>query len=464
MKTSSSIVFLGLLIIISAPFVAIAAFDVNLQFGSKGPAVVELQKALIEKGHLSGTPTGNFFSLTKQAVIAFQKAAGLPQSGFVGPLTRAKLAGQTGSQATVPQPPSTQTPNSQTLSQALSAVPFFMIKNTFAFSSTTAFQTPSSKRPSTRRVVSGADLEERPINPKTVVLVRCKFTGAYINSTTEPPEPLVTTGSGTLVSSDGHILTAAHIIRDAERNVVFKEYGYNIRWTREACDVAFTDGTLTPIDASYRTQGSATAFVPATIVFEPTDVQYNPFKFEDPDRPGKIVYLEGGSDLDFALLKVATTGVAYAPMAGKLVIPKIGDHMIGLGYPGLVISAPLALERIDTVFNGFSWHESSTCTLKAVPEDCGLNYQAKRYKENFKTLYGKSTNLGKHTSYFRGGFSGGPLFYKGHVIGILVTSMENEYSNMYDLTAGQWNWVDARATSELAPLIQAAGIALPTAP
>ena len=68
-----------------------ASIDANLQYGSNGSEVSELQNFLIQKGFLTGQATGNFFSLTKKAVIAYQKSAGLPATGFVGPLTRATI-------------------------------------------------------------------------------------------------------------------------------------------------------------------------------------------------------------------------------------------------------------------------------------------------------------------------------------------------------------------------------------
>ena len=67
--------------------------------GSKGPAVKETQKMLIQLGHLAPTWTskksgksypsddGNFGGGTARAVIAFQKANGLDADGIIGPTT-----------------------------------------------------------------------------------------------------------------------------------------------------------------------------------------------------------------------------------------------------------------------------------------------------------------------------------------------------------------------------------------
>lgn len=73
------------------PSVSFASIDINLKYGSRGDAVVELQEFLISKGFLSGEASGNFFSLTQKAVIAYQKSVGLPTTGFVGLMTRTKI-------------------------------------------------------------------------------------------------------------------------------------------------------------------------------------------------------------------------------------------------------------------------------------------------------------------------------------------------------------------------------------
>lgn len=69
-------------------------FNTNLTVGSTGADVVALQDWLASKGFLSipaGTSKGYFGQLTKSAVSAYQASAGLPATGFVGPMTREKL-------------------------------------------------------------------------------------------------------------------------------------------------------------------------------------------------------------------------------------------------------------------------------------------------------------------------------------------------------------------------------------
>lgn len=70
----------------------IHTFTVDLQFGMTGNEVIILQKRLIYEGLLSpDCASGYFGALSLAAVIAYQGAQGLPQTGYVGTLTRAKL-------------------------------------------------------------------------------------------------------------------------------------------------------------------------------------------------------------------------------------------------------------------------------------------------------------------------------------------------------------------------------------
>ncbi|OGG80433.1 hypothetical protein A3A39_02665 [Candidatus Kaiserbacteria bacterium RIFCSPLOWO2_01_FULL_54_13] len=74
------------------PFIALATFNADLQYGSTGNDVTELQEFLTAQGNYTGPITGNFYSLTRQGVIGFQAANGIsPAAGYFGPLTRAKV-------------------------------------------------------------------------------------------------------------------------------------------------------------------------------------------------------------------------------------------------------------------------------------------------------------------------------------------------------------------------------------
>ncbi|MES3031431.1 MAG: peptidoglycan-binding protein [Patescibacteria group bacterium] len=62
-------------------------FQVNLEVGSQGTDVSELQKFLNAKGFPVDV-TGYFGELTKDALINYQTSVGLPATGYFGPLTR----------------------------------------------------------------------------------------------------------------------------------------------------------------------------------------------------------------------------------------------------------------------------------------------------------------------------------------------------------------------------------------
>jgi predicted chitinase/LysM repeat protein len=65
----------------------------DLEKGARGPAVEQLQKALVKAGHLSqadmNTGPGVFGPKTQGALKEFQRAHGVPDTGYYGPKTRA---------------------------------------------------------------------------------------------------------------------------------------------------------------------------------------------------------------------------------------------------------------------------------------------------------------------------------------------------------------------------------------
>ncbi len=64
----------------------------SLTIGSRGPEVSFVQQFLKDRGFFTyPTVTGYFGPITREAVIAFQKAYGIDPVGIVGPITRAKI-------------------------------------------------------------------------------------------------------------------------------------------------------------------------------------------------------------------------------------------------------------------------------------------------------------------------------------------------------------------------------------
>jgi lipoprotein-anchoring transpeptidase ErfK/SrfK len=66
-----------------------------LRPGDSGTAVRALQQQLAAAGYWVGVPDGTYGLVTQQAVLALQKAAGLPRDGLAGTATRRALAAGT---------------------------------------------------------------------------------------------------------------------------------------------------------------------------------------------------------------------------------------------------------------------------------------------------------------------------------------------------------------------------------
>lgn len=90
----ASVVALALVLGSSSASAAGYTFTSYLKVGSTGADVTALQSWLVSNGFLSmpaGVSMGYFGQLTKAAVVKYQASVGLPATGFVGPLTVAKL-------------------------------------------------------------------------------------------------------------------------------------------------------------------------------------------------------------------------------------------------------------------------------------------------------------------------------------------------------------------------------------
>ena len=62
-----------------------------LKLNASGPAVLALQQRLSDLGYWLGDADGTYGQLTRQAVMAFQKAEGLTRDGVAGPQTQQRL-------------------------------------------------------------------------------------------------------------------------------------------------------------------------------------------------------------------------------------------------------------------------------------------------------------------------------------------------------------------------------------
>lgn len=66
-------------------------FSRYLGYGDDGSDVLQLQKVLLAQGFLSATPNSHYGPATRTAVIKFQSARGIKQTGTVGPQTESAL-------------------------------------------------------------------------------------------------------------------------------------------------------------------------------------------------------------------------------------------------------------------------------------------------------------------------------------------------------------------------------------
>ena len=81
-----------LAIVLAIMLLAAQAFAyTELAKGSKGDEVVALQEALINQGYLNGKADGDFGKKTEAAIMAFQKASGLPETGVADEATQTAI-------------------------------------------------------------------------------------------------------------------------------------------------------------------------------------------------------------------------------------------------------------------------------------------------------------------------------------------------------------------------------------
>lgn len=156
-------------LIVTTLFLAVAlpaqaALLTNLKYGMvANDSVAELQEYLIAKGFMTGEATGNFKFKTFEAVKKYQKEAGLPITGYVGPLTRGEINTDLMATETEIEEPEValdeevvasttfKTTAPDTLFTTPSGVVVDMAGNTVLGSS--AVQTPSEPTPSAIRII-----------------------------------------------------------------------------------------------------------------------------------------------------------------------------------------------------------------------------------------------------------------------------------------------------------------------
>ncbi|HEX7537421.1 MAG TPA: L,D-transpeptidase family protein [Dermatophilaceae bacterium] len=91
MLKGAAVATAGSLTILTGAGPASAASHPTLRVGSRGSQVLALQHRLTSLGYWLGGQDGQFGDLTRQAVVAIQKVAGLSRDGICGPATWSRV-------------------------------------------------------------------------------------------------------------------------------------------------------------------------------------------------------------------------------------------------------------------------------------------------------------------------------------------------------------------------------------
>lgn len=193
-----SIMTVALLALMGLPTgLSAATIDTDLRYGSKGDQVRILQEFLIAEDLLSGQPTGNFFTLTLQAVKSYQKSMQLPATGFVGPLTRAAINKTPSATTTVPVPGAASTSSTNPDVAAITATIQELLNKINALSSTST---------SSIGQIVATSSQSFAFDPKwkdAVVNLFCTDRYGGLEG--------ISSGSGVVIDPRGIILTNAHV-------------------------------------------------------------------------------------------------------------------------------------------------------------------------------------------------------------------------------------------------------------
>lgn len=277
---------------------------------------------------------------------------------------------------------------------------------------------------------------EAPINIESIVLVRCLFRTQYYTSSSQPwGEENYNVGSGIIVSPSGNILTVKHIL-DVPEEALNDPAGRI--WTRQKCDAALTDKNQSAISSiGFWGQQDDPRFIKAEIVFEPVGKDF-----------------QESFGLDFAILKIDPPAggedLSYTPLVPELLKFNSRDPLLAIGYPGRESVSPQKLERFDGEFLNLRYYSESPC---GELDPCGLRYAFRRYPLDYKKDFWKPTEYGIITPYFRGGFSGAPVFFKGNLIGIVTHGVSG------DKTKSGWDEVIALSSHDIALKLKEEGLA-----
>ena len=264
-------------------------------------------------------------------------------------------------------------------------------------------ETKQESSPAGLSVVSVDSLEEKPVNSKSIAAVQCLWDYTYPENVYEDSrfhEPFYSQGSGVVVSGDGLILTANHVV---ENKIIREPDPAGKKWFLKKCEAALTDEPASPL------RYDSPRFKEAEIVFQPTAEEYD-YKSEN------------RADFDVALLKFKETGeYPFTPIFGSLVDSDLKEESVFLkGYPAAELTGQREMETLE-FFSALQKYKGRGVGETALFYQAGskkFSAASESYKQFQKALF----ESGRDDRLVKGGFSGSPVFVKGNLVGVVLAS------------------------------------------
>jgi hypothetical protein len=370
------------------PFSAKADFGQNLQFGMRNNAEVRgLQQFLRDQELYAGPVTGNFLALTRSAVRAFQSREGISAVGIFGPQTRARANALLAKRNAVTR---------ANLEGQLSVL--------------------QEQVRSLEQKLADARHREKDaavIEPRSLVALNCYYvylpTGRVINAGK---------GSGAIIRSDGTILTARHLVD--------LRYSYRVDSDSISADIAL-NSTFDHCEVGQISPSSSLPSADEIRLSNPTiSVSALPYK-------ASLIYLPSSanlhisdleaSHLDFALLRI--TGLTNgARAAGITALPS--------SFPASVILRERLQEGDEVLTYGYPADPDPGTPFRTFRLAGGVGRVKSLQVGDLKFL---DTPLVINTEMeAQQGRSGSPLFYRGHVAGVVTAHAEKNPQDSYSVS------------------------------